>query len=172
MKINDKKLYLWFVIVTFVVGAIIGSISMYSIMVVEPKAKALLEEGLNINAAETATDEEKNQATISASEKITKAYVMLRSPQLFARYENFDLTSQRITIIISKIDQAVASGATLVKGYVPYIELLLDRRKEGSRLGFNTMVFFFVISAIGGGFLLWEIRLLKKASAPSAARSE
>ncbi|HEY1406906.1 MAG TPA: hypothetical protein VF857_09880 [Spirochaetota bacterium] len=165
IKYNDTKIYKWFTIVTFSVGVILGAISYYSILHVEPTIKKLLDEGSNIQITEKMTDAEKIEARAKMSVYMTEAYKRLRNPQLFARYENFDFFSDRIrSKFLPRFDQMVSEKAVITKEYRPYLEILLERRAQGSRLGRNTMVFFFLLSLAGALFLLWERRSVKKAS--------
>ena len=67
-RIDDSKIYLTIFIVPLIIAAIICGISLYSVMIVEPKAKALID----------------SENSVSMKE----AYIMLRSPQLFGRYNS------------------------------------------------------------------------------------
>jgi len=72
-KIDDSRLYLWFTAVTLGIALVCGALAVYSMVRVEPKIEALL-------AAED-----------DAASAYREAYLMLRDPQIFARYENFDV---------------------------------------------------------------------------------
>ena len=68
MKINDIRLYLYFSIITLVIGIVLGAVSYYSILVVEPRAQNLINSQGNVN------------------QNFRIAYGILRNPQLFARF--------------------------------------------------------------------------------------
>jgi hypothetical protein len=162
-KFNDTKILKWFTIVTFSIGVIVGAISYYSILHVEPAIKTLLDKGSNVTFSETMTDAEKEEAQKKMSEPLTEAYNRLRNPQLFARYENFDFISDRIrSRFLPRFDQMVKEKALITKEYRPYLEILLERRASGARLGRNTMFFFFGLSFLGLVFFLRERRAVKK----------
>ena len=55
-SVNDSKLYKWFVIVTFAVGVILGAVSFYSILHVEPKITKLLDAGSAVAVPENADE--------------------------------------------------------------------------------------------------------------------
>ncbi|HPA70954.1 MAG: hypothetical protein KBA61_17105 [Spirochaetes bacterium] len=151
MKINDTKLYLYSTIVTFVVALILGAVSYYSILKVEPESERL------INAQDNFSD------------SYRKAYAMLRDPQIFARYENFDRESRWIkTTVIPYMDNKIYNSREFTPDEKVYLEALLNRRKQGSVLGRNTMVFFLLISVLGLGFYLYERRKVKREEEPTA----
>jgi hypothetical protein len=144
MKINDTRLYLYSSIITLVIAVILGAISYYSILSVEPEARRLLEAGDNV------------------SENYRKAYGILRDPQLFARYENFDRDSRWIrTTVLPYMDNKVFNNRDFTPDEKLYLETLLNRRIQGSILGRNTMVFFLLVSLAGLCFFFYERRKVK-----------
>jgi len=159
-KIDDSKLYLYFGIVTLVLGMLLGINSLYSILSVEEKVKQHL------------------SAKDDVSLNYKKAYLILRDPQLFARYEYFD-TEQDLQLAYSStlklglekkenlekiiestypgktvrdalryFDNKIYYGKDLMPDEKRYLEVLLDRRKKGSVLGRNTMIFMLALSLI------------------------
>jgi len=129
-KINDGTIYLSIAIVTLTVAVILAAISFYSILVVEPKVERLLAD----------------QSSGSTSHK--QAYLLLRDPQLFAGYGYFDAEGITIRNSLSFFDKRIYSGEEIDSTRTPYLELLLERRKKGSVLGRNTMVFFLFLSLV------------------------
>ena len=77
-KINDTKLYFYFIIITFAIGILLGFIFLYSTVFVEPDINKLLLAEDNIN------------------ENYKNAYIKLKSPHIFARYQNFDSEASSI----------------------------------------------------------------------------
>ncbi|HQO00635.1 MAG TPA: hypothetical protein PLI62_00085 [Spirochaetota bacterium] len=139
MKINDTKLYLFFSITTLVIAVIIGSITYYSKLVVEPRVEKLI-------AAEG-----------NVSENYRIAYSILRNPQMFADYENFDRESIWIkNVIIPYMDDKAFHSRSYTPDEKVYLEALMKRRKQGSDLGRNTVVFFTILTLLGLGFYLYE----------------
>ncbi|HPB83487.1 MAG TPA: hypothetical protein PK200_15715 [Spirochaetota bacterium] len=139
MKINDTKLYLFFSITTLVIAVIIGSITYYSKLVVEPRVEKLI-------AAEG-----------NVSENYRIAYSILRNPQMFADYENFDRESIWIkNVIIPYMDDKAFHSRSYTPDEKVYLEALMKRRKQGSDLGRNTVVFFTILTLLGFGFYLYE----------------
>jgi hypothetical protein len=139
MKVNDSRLYLYFTIITLVITLILGAISYYSILIVEPKVEKLL------------------SANDSISESYRQAYGLLRDPQIFARYENFDQDSKWIKDnIIPYMDNKAYYSIDFTPDEKLQLDTLLNRRKQGSVLGRNSMIFFFLLSLMGLGFLIFE----------------
>ena len=164
-KIDDRKLYQWFVIVTFAVGVILGAVSYYSILFVEPKVEALLDAGSAVSMLDAASDADKKAAAEKVSGYYSEAYRILRNPQIFGRYEYFDSIGMPVKSIIKRMDRLTFEKALIPRDYRVYLNILLERRMLGSRLGRNTMVFFFLISLIGAGFWMFErSRFIKNAA--------
>ena len=144
MKINDIRLYLYFSIITLVIGLVLGAVSYYSILVVEPRAQNLINSQGNVN------------------QNFRIAYGILRNPQLFARFEHFDRDARWIRdVVIPYMDERVYQSRTFSPDDRAYLEALLKRRQEGSNLGRNSMVFFLLLSLLGAGFSSVEKRKVK-----------
>ncbi|MBP7602421.1 MAG: hypothetical protein KBA15_00710 [Spirochaetes bacterium] len=144
-KIDDSRLYLWFTAVTLGIALVCGALAVYSMVRVEPKIEALL-------AAED-----------DAASAYREAYLMLRDPQIFARYENFDVAAQPVKFILRDFDRRVSAGEALTADDGLYLGILLERRQLGSELTRNTAVFFALLSLFGLGMFLYERRSLKGA---------
>ena len=138
-KFYDGKLYLVFGIVTLALVFIISAISSYSHFVVEPEVRTLLATSENID------------------ENYRKAYIILREPQLFAGYEQFDGDSRRIEKFIESFDELVYSGLGLMPDHKVHLEILLERRVSGTILGYKTAVFILIISLMS-----WLMFFLEK----------
>ena len=160
--VNDSRLYKWFVIVTFSVGVILGIVSFYSILHVEPKVEKILNAGSAVPLAENADDAAKKAADQKVSEYFSQAYTILRNPQVFARYEYFDAIGMPVKSIIKRMDTMIVNKEPIPRDYRVYLNILLERRQLGARLGRNTMVFFFLASLIGCGFWMFERRLARR----------
>jgi hypothetical protein len=139
-KFNDTKIYLYTALGTLLAAVLMGMVSYYSILFVEPEVQALL------------------AAQEGESENFSRAYVILRDPQLFARYENFDGMGQSIRVILKDFDKRMIAGEKFDRDDRIYLEVLLDRRARGSAMGRNTMVFFLVISLMAWGYYFYERR--------------
>ena len=163
-SVNDSKLYKWFVIVTFAVGVILGAVSFYSILHVEPKITKLLDAGSAVAVPENADEAAKKAADAKVSEYFSEAYKLLRNPQIFARYEYFDAIGMPVKSIIKRMDVMVFNKEPIPRDYRVYLNILLERRELGSRLGRNTMIFFFAAAFIGCGFWLFERRRSRSAA--------
>lgn len=161
-SINDSKLYLGFTIATFSIAVLLGAVSFYSIMSVEPKVEKYIAAGAAVSVDQTAPDAKKELAAKKASESYVKAYELLRKGQIFGRYEYFDQLSSQIKNTIKRMDALVLEKKIIPGDYRIYLNILLERRMLGSRLGRNTMIFFFLLSLIGLGFYGSEKRWFKK----------
>jgi hypothetical protein len=160
---NDSKIYIWFSAVTFAIAMIVGAVSFYSILKVEPQIVRLLDEGSNVAFEKSMSEAEMNEARAKMNKPLTEAYILLRDPQIFARYENFDFFSERIRVkFLPAFDKMIKNKEILTKEYRPYLDILLERRMAGSRLGRMTMTFFFILSLVGLSFYFWERRTMKK----------
>jgi hypothetical protein len=145
-KINDGKLYLYFSIIVFGLGVILALVFLYSACIVEPEIRGLLsnEENIDVN--------------------LKQAYIKLKDPQIFARYQNFDNTAMPIKNIIQVYDKKIAGSEPFEKNDKIYLQLLMDRRELGSGLTRNTMIFFFALTILGMLFYFYELKQ-KKAGA-------
>ena len=137
-KFNDSRIYLVSSIVAMAVGLILAGVSFYSILVIEPKVQNLLSAGADI---------EKNYS---------KAYLMLRDPQVFAGYNNFDAEGISVKNSLKYFDRKVYFGESIESSDRAYLEILMERRKKGSILGRNTMAFFMLVSCIAIGLFFQE----------------
>ncbi|MBN2038431.1 MAG: hypothetical protein JW864_00200 [Spirochaetes bacterium] len=144
-RINDTKIYLYFSITTLILGIILGLLFSYSAFLVEPEINKLLSSGENI------------------SDSYRLAYNKLRSPQIFARYENFDRTASPIKTILKVYDEKIEKDETFDKNDKMYLQVLLDRRESGTRLTRNTMIFFFLLTVLGMFFYILDFWQLKKS---------
>lgn len=167
-KIDDSKLYFYFALVTLVISIALGVVSFYSILLVENKIENLLSVKEN------------------SDESFKKAYLLLRKPQIFARYQHFDSeqdlqvsftharrfdleSKESLTKLLGNtypgttvvkalryFDKKVYFGKSIEPDEKKYLEVLLDRRKKGSRLGRNTMIFTFALSLFSLLFYFYE----------------
>lgn len=143
-QINDGRLYFYFAVVTAVLAAIMGVVAYYSILHVEPTIRGHIDAREDIGA------------------RYRSAYVMLRDPQIFARYENFDAAGMPAKTILRDFDRRMYKNEPFTADDRIYLEFLLERRMQGSRLTRGTMVFFALLSILGWGAFFHE---RKKASA-------
>ncbi len=139
-KFDDSKIYLSFAITTLAIGILVGAVSFYSILVVEPKVDTLLSSTEDIN------------------QNFREAYRLLRNAQIFARYQNFDSDSTALVSYIREFDRKVYTGDEFLDTDIRAMEDLLRRRMEGSSLGKYTMFFFLLISLMGWGAFFYEKR--------------
>jgi hypothetical protein len=137
-KINDISLYRYFSIVTAVIALILALIAGYSIFKIEPDIKRFLYAKENID------------------DNYKKAYLLLRDPQIFARYENFDAISQPVKMILKDFDKKTYQNEKFSREDSVYLEILLERRMLGSKLTRNTMIFFLLLSVLGWGIFFYE----------------
>jgi hypothetical protein len=76
---------------------------------------------------------------------------------MFADYENFDRESVWIkNVIIPYMDDKAFHSRFYSPDEKVYLEALIKRRKQGSDLGRNTVVFFSILTLMGLGFYLYE----------------
>ncbi|MBN2400882.1 MAG: hypothetical protein JXN64_00635 [Spirochaetes bacterium] len=139
-KINDSKLYFYFIMITLMIGILLGLIFSYSAFFVEPGIKELLSNEENID------------------ESYKNAFSKLKNPQIFARYENFDRAAARIKTIIQVYDEKIKNNTPFNINDKRYLEILLERREMGALLTRNTMIFFFCLSVLGLIFYVYELR--------------
>jgi hypothetical protein len=148
-KINDSPIYFWTGITTAALALLLALVSLYSIVIMEPKIKSFLSSQENI------------------SRNFKSAYLLLRDPQVFARYEFFDepagsrdvsIRGKYVKEIITAYDRKFFDGKDFSIDDKNYLELLLDRRKRGASLGRNSAVFLFVLSLLSWGLFFYEKR--------------
>lgn len=142
-KIDDTKIYLIAAAATLVVGIVLGAIAFYSILSVEPKVEKLLAAKDNIDS------------------NFKQAYLILRNPQVFAGYSNYDADGVSVKNSLIFFDKRIYNGEELDSSRKAYLELLLDRRKKGSILTRNTMIFFIVLSLVFWAVFIQERRVVK-----------
>lgn len=147
IKLDDSRLYFYFGIVTIVLALITGAISGYSKLFVENKVNAHL-------SADKEIDKE-----------YKKAYLLLRNPQVFALYENFDKASDAVERILAYFDEKVYRGMPMEEGEtgdIRYLNKLLERRQQGSMLGFKSAAFLILLSLVS-----WIMFFVEKKQAAS-----
>ena len=136
VKINDKKIYLAFVISALVIALFTGGISLYSRLIVEPEAAKL----------------------ISSPGTMKQGYLMLREPQLFAGYRYWDSDGTAVKNTIRYFDYVIYNDNEIKPEERIYLDLLLKRRESGSQLGLKTAVFMIILSALGAAAFFMEGR--------------
>ncbi len=135
MKIDDSKIYLYFSIAVLVAGILFGLPGIYSRMVTEPAIENRMTQDADTNT-------------------LKQAYIMLRNPHIFAGYDRFDEAG--IEYILKEFDTRVAEQKDFTENDKLYLELLLQRRQQGSDLSIKTMVFFMLLSLLGAIALVIE----------------
>lgn len=126
-KFNDSKIYLIIISVSITVAVILGGVSLYSKISVEPKVKALL-----------ATDS-----------TIKEGYLLLREPQIFGGYSYWDSDGMGVKNSIRYFDGKLFRGENIVPEEKIYLELILKRRESGSSLGLKSALFMLLVSLTG-----------------------
>jgi hypothetical protein len=142
MKFDDSKIYFYFSIAVLVAGIIFGLPGIYSKVVTEPAIEKLL--------------------TQDDSQKLKQAYIMLRSPHIFAGYDRYDEAGAGIEYILKEFDNRIAQQKEFTSSDAMYLELLLLRRQQGSDLSIKTMIYFILLSLLGFTALAIEKRINKK----------
>lgn len=126
-KINDTKIYLSIVIAPLIIAILLGSISLYSKLVVEKKAKSLIE----------------SESTMK------EGYLLLREPQLFGGYKYWDSDGMAVKNSLRYFDSRIFNGGEIKPDEKIYLQLILNRRSSGSELGIKSAVFLLIISFTG-----------------------
>jgi hypothetical protein len=126
-KINDTKIYLSIIIAPLVIAVILGSISLYSKLVVEKKARSL----------------------IASESTMKEGYLLLREPQLFGGYKYWDSDGMAVKNSLRYFDSKIFNGGEIKPDEKIYLQLILNRRASGSELGIKSAVFLLVISFTG-----------------------
>jgi hypothetical protein len=132
-KINDSKIYLSIIIAPLVIAAFICGASMYSRMIIEPKAEAL------INSED--------------SNSMKQGYIMIRKGGLFAGYEHWDMEGDIVRKSIKYFDNKIYNESEMNKDDKRYLNEILYRRESGSDLGIKTSLFLLLVSITG--FIAW-----------------
>lgn len=135
-KIIDTKIYLSIIIAPLVIAAAIGGISLYSKLIVEPKAKAL----------------------ISSEATMKEGYLILREPQIFGGYKYWDSDGMAVKNSLRYFDNKLFNGGAITPDERIYLELVLKRRISGSELGIKSAFFLILVSFTGFIALLIEKR--------------
>jgi hypothetical protein len=135
-KINDTKIYLSMIFAPLVLALIIGGVSLYSKLIVEPKAKSL----------------------ISSDATMKEGYLILREPQIFGGYKYWDTDGMAVKNSLRYFDNKLFNGAEIKPDERIYLELILKRRESGSELGIKSAFFLLVISLTGLAAYLIEKR--------------
>ena len=128
-KIDDSKIYLTIFIIPFLIAAILFGISLYSIMVVEPKAKTLIDS--------------------EVSKSMKEGYIMLRKGQLFSKFNHWDLDGDIVRKSIRYFDNKIYNELDMGKDDRRYLTEILKRREAGSNLGIKTSFFLLLVSLAG-----------------------
>lgn len=144
MKLDDTKLYMYFAIAMLVVGILFGLPGIYSRIATEPAILSHLHPE-------------------SSSEQLKQAYILLRDPHIFSGYDRFDAGSAGIEYILKEFDARIVEKKDFSTNDAIYLEVLLERRMQGSGLSIATMVFFLLLSLLGAIALGIEIKRLKTA---------
>jgi len=142
MKFDDRKIYVYFSIAVLVAGILFGLPGIYSKMVTEPAIEKLLTQDAD-------------------SQKLKQAYIILRNPHIFAGYDRFDEAGAGIEYILKEFDNRVAEQKEFTANDILYLELLLQRRQQGSDLSIKTMIYFVLLSVLGVIGLLIEKKTSK-----------
>jgi len=126
-KPNDIKIYISMIIIPLLLAIILGGVSLYSRLIIEPKVKKLL-----------------------ASESTMKdGYLLLREPQIFAGYKYWDSDGMAVKNTLRYFDNKLFNGADIKPEERIYLELVFKRRVSGSELGIKSSLFFLIISFAG-----------------------
>ncbi len=136
----DKRLYFYGGIVLAVITLVIAAITAHSALVVEPEVRELL------------------ASTENVDENFKKAYIILRSPHVFAGYDHFDLEGIPVKNSIVFFDKLIYNGGEIDLAAKRYLEILLERRELGTRLGRNSIAYFLLLTLISWGFFFYEKR--------------
>ena len=137
-KTDDSKIYLSIIIVPLIAAAILSGISLYSIMVVEPKAKALIDS--------------------EESKSMKEGYLILRRAELFGGFNHWDFDGDIVRKSIRYFDEKIYNEAELKKDDKRYLTEILNRRASGSKLGIKTSLFLLLVSFTGFIAYIFERR--------------
>ena len=142
--INDAKIYMITGIVTLTVSILLFLPSCYSLFFVEPEIKAFLNAKENI------------------SENYKKAYLLLRKPFIFGKYQHFDAEGITVKNSITYFDRWIYEGQELNESHKQYLEVIMHRREKGSHLGRYSGAFFICISLLSWIFFFLEKSRIKR----------
>lgn len=135
-KINDIKIYISIIIAPLIIAAVLGGISLYSKLIVEPEAKTL----------------------ISSEATMKEGYLLLREPQLFGGYRYWDSDGMAVKNSLRYFDNKLFNGGAITPDERIYLELVLKRRISGSELGIKSAFFLILVSLTGFVAFLIEKR--------------
>ncbi|MCL2154395.1 MAG: hypothetical protein FWH53_01885 [Leptospirales bacterium] len=135
-KIDDSKIYLTIFIVPLIIAVIISGISLYSIIVVESKARALIDS--------------------EVSKSMKEGYIMLRKGGLFGKHNHWDIDGDIVRKSIRYYDNQLYNEAELTKDDKRYLNEILNRRESGSNLGIKTSLFLLIVSITGLAAYIFE----------------
>jgi preprotein translocase subunit YajC len=135
-KIDDSKIYLTIFIVPLIIAAIICGISLYSIIIVEPKAKALIDS--------------------EVSKSMKEGYIILRTGGLFGKHNHWDIDGDIVRKSIKYYDNQIYNKLELAKDDKRYLNEILNRRESGSKLGIKTSLFLLIVSLTGLAAYIFE----------------
>ncbi len=132
--INDSRIYISLIATSLVIAAFVGGVSLYSRLFVEPKARTLM----------------------ASSETVKEGYVLLREPQLFGGYKNWDSDGMAVKNSLRYFDNKIFNGDKITDDEKVYIELILKRREQGSDLGIKSAIFLLIVSLTGAAAYIVE----------------
>ena len=137
-RIDDSKIYLTMFIVPLIIAAIICGISLYSKIVVEPKAKALIDS--------------------EVSKSMKEGYIILRKGGFFSKHNHWDLDGDIVRKSIRYFDNKIYNELEMNKDDKRYLNEILHRRESGSNLGIKTSLFLLIASLTGLAAYIFEKR--------------
>lgn len=151
---NDKKIFLISTITAGVLTLVIGCISLYSILFVEKKAETHIKTAIKMTKNLKDPDDLYSEEYSKLNKVYQDAYFLVRTPQIFAAYKNFDPKANATKKIFKQFDEGIYKNKKFDKNTYIYINYLLDRRKKGSMLGLKTSIFLLIITLISAGMML------------------
>jgi len=137
-KINDSKIYLTIFIAPLILAVIICGISLYSRIIVEPKAKVLIDS--------------------ENSDSMKEGYIILRKGGLFSKHNYWDIDGDIVRKSIRYYDNQIYNNIELTKDDKRYLNEILKRREAGSNLGIKTSIFLLIVSLTGLVAYIFERR--------------
>ncbi len=133
-KINDTKIYLSLILSTLIIAAALGGVSLYSKLIVAPKAKTLL----------------------ASDSTLKEGYLILREPQIFGGYKYWDSDGMAVKNSLRYFDSKLFKGGEITSDERIYLELVLKRRESGAELGLKTAFFLLIVSLVGSIAYIFE----------------
>ena len=126
-KINDTKIYASIIVAPLIIAVLLGGVSLYSRLIVEPKARTL----------------------ISSETTMKEGYLVLREPQIFGGYKYWDADGMAVKNSLRYFDSKLFNGGEIKPEERIYLELILKRRVSGSELGIKSAIFLLLVSMTG-----------------------